>query len=99
LRSFLLAILKIKKSWAKKKTTFFGKGWDRFVPSKTVTSNFCPKHANKLIEDPGASIFERSIAILTWPNLTGLNRPFSPFFNLLALPGYSAVFLNFEKQT
>ena len=29
-----------------------------------------------------------SFAILTWPNLTGLNRPLSPFFHPLTLPGY-----------
>jgi hypothetical protein len=62
--------------------------WDEVVLSKTVLSNFCPKQPNESIGGPRASIFELFIAILTWPNLTGLNRPLSPFFHPLTLPGY-----------
>jgi hypothetical protein len=58
------------------------------VLSKIVLSNFCPKQPNKLIGGPRASIFELFIAILTWPNLTGLNRPLNPFFHPLTLPRY-----------
>ncbi len=62
--------------------------WDEVVLSKTVLSNFRPKHPNESIGGPKASIFELFIAILTWPNLTGLNRHLSPFFHPLTLLGY-----------
>ncbi len=61
---------------------------DEVVLSKTVLSNFHPKQPNESIGGPRASIIELFIAILTWPNLTGLNRPLSPFFHPLTLPGY-----------
>ncbi len=61
---------------------------DEVVLLKTVLSNFRPKQPNESIGGPRASIFELFTAILTWPNLTGLNRPLSPFFHPLTLPGY-----------
>jgi hypothetical protein len=73
---------------------------DEVVLSKTVLSNFHAKQPNKSIGGPRASIFELFIAILTWPNLTGLNRPLSPFFHPLRLPGYplsDVYFLKIEK--
>ena len=62
--------------------------WDKVVLSKTVLSNFCPKQANKWIGAHMASLFLLFIAFLTWPNLTGSNRPLSLFFHHLTLPGY-----------
>jgi len=61
---------------------------DEVVLSKTVLLNFRPKQANEQI---GAFVFwiiELFIAILTWSNLTGYNRPLSSFFHPLTLPGY-----------
>jgi len=61
--------------------------WDKVVLSKIVLSNFCPKQPNESIGGPRASIFELFIVILTWPKLTRLNMPLSPFFHPLTLPG------------
>ncbi len=65
-----------------------GQCWlDMVVLSKTVLLNFCPNQAKEWI---GALVFwiiELFIAILTWPYLTGYNRPLSLFFHPLTLPG------------
>ncbi len=66
--------------------------WDEVVLSKTVLLNFRPKQPNKWIGGPRASIFELFLAIITWPNLTGLNRPLSPFFHPLTLPFLLLIF-------
>ncbi len=71
---------------------------DEVVLSKTVLPNFCPKQPNESIGGPRASIFELFIAILTWPNPTGLNRPLSPFFHPLTLPGYPLFCCLFSKN-
>ena len=76
--------------------------WDEFVLSKTVLLNFCPKQVNEWIGGPRASLFQLFIAFLTWPNLTCLNRPLSPFFHHLTPPGWPLIwqfFLNLEKWT
>jgi hypothetical protein len=73
---------------------------DEVVLSKTVLSNFRPKQANQWIGGHMASLFLLFIACLTWPNLTGSNRPLSLFFHHLTLPGYpvfAVYFLKFEK--
>ena len=75
---------------------------DKVVLLKTVLLNFCPKQVNEWIGGPRASLFQLFIAFLTWPNLTGLKRPLSPFFHHLTPPGWPLIwqfFLNFEKWT
>ena len=62
--------------------------WDEVVLSKTVLSNFHPKQAKEWIGGQMASLFWLFIACLTWPNLTGSNRPLSLFFHHPTLPGY-----------
>ncbi len=64
---------------------------------KTVLTNFHPKQANKSIGDPRGSNIKLFIAILTWLNLTGSNRPLSPFFHPLTLPGYPLECCQFSK--
>ena len=87
--------MRLIKYYPKKHLTTFR---DEVVLSKIVLSNFHPKQPNKLIGGPGASeagdkkelgqIIELFIAILTWSNLTGWNRPLSSFFHPLTFPGY-----------
>jgi hypothetical protein len=71
--------------------------WDKVVLSKLVLLNFRPKQANEWIGDPAGSIIELFIALLTLTNLTGLNRPLSPFFHPLTLPGYPLEYYQFAE--
>ncbi len=66
---------------------------------QSIKKHFRPEHAEKFIDKIDVSIFELFSGVLTWPNLAGLKRPFSPYFNPLTLPGYplSAVFYKFSK--
>ncbi len=55
--------------------SFFRKPFFRFFVQNRLTNGL-------------ASLFWLFIACLTWPNLTGSNRPLSLFFHHLTLPGY-----------
>ncbi len=46
------------------------------------------KQANKWIGDQTATLFRLFIAFLSWPNLTCVNRPLSPFFYHPTTPGF-----------
>ncbi len=72
-------VLQVKIQW--------GLFWDEVVLLKIVLSNFRPKQANEWIGDPRGSIIKLFIAILTWTNLTGSERPLSLFFHPQTLSG------------
>ncbi len=66
---------------------------------QNMLKHWLERLAFKLIGKIAVSIFELFSGVPTWPNLAGLKRPFSPYFNPLTLPGYplSAVFSKFSK--
>ncbi len=70
---------------------------DEVVLSKTVLSKIRPKQSDEWIGGPRASLFQLFFAFLTWPNLTCLNRPLSPFFHHLAPPGWPLIWRFFSK--
>jgi hypothetical protein len=61
---------------------------DEVVLLKTVLSNFRPKQAKEWIGDQTATLFRLFNALLSWPNLTCVNRPLSPFFYHPTPPGF-----------